>query len=185
MANAKKVNVGKIFENDFKSSFSDNCLVIRLPDPPQAFTQRDDTKFSHKNPCDYIVFNTINKILYCLELKTTKGRSISFEDINGNGEQKRMIHKHQIEALEKFSKFDNVKAAFVFNFRDDKNGTQRTYYQDINDFQNMCANISKVSFDEIDLIKHNAKKINGVKKRVHFRWEMEELFAEQQINIKE
>ena len=175
MTNTK--NVGKIFESDFKASFSDDCLVIRLPDPPQAFTQSKDTKFSHKNPCDYIVFSCKERILYCLELKTTKYKSMSFEDINGNAEQKRMIHKHQIEALERFSNYDNVRAAFVFNFRDERNDTQRTYYQDINDFQKMCADISKVSFDEIDLIRHNAKKINGVKKRVHFRWEVEEFFA--------
>lgn len=178
MSNTGKVNVGKIFENDFKSSFSDDCLVIRLPDPPQAFTQRSDTKFSHKNPCDYIVFDCKNRILYCLELKTTKYKSISFENVNEKDTRNRMVHRHQIMGLLKFSEYKNVKAAFIFNFRDEKNDTQRTYYQDINDFQKMCANISKVSFDEIDLIKHNAKKINGVKKRVHFYWEVEQFFAE-------
>lgn len=167
-------NVGKVFENDFRSSFDDNYLVIRLPDPPQAFTQRKDTKFSHKNPCDYIVFQSDKGMLFCLELKTTKYKSISFEDINGNDAKERMVHKHQILGLLKFSKYKNVKAAFIFNFRDEKNDTQRTYYQDINDFQKMCANISKVSFDEIDLIKHNAKRINGEKKRVHFRWNVNE-----------
>ena len=43
------MNVGKQFELDFKNSIPDDCLLIRIPDPPQSFTQRNDTKFSKKS----------------------------------------------------------------------------------------------------------------------------------------
>ena len=51
-------NVGKVFENDFKQSVpQEYCLLHRLPDPPQSFKRSKDTKFSHKNPCDFHMFD--------------------------------------------------------------------------------------------------------------------------------
>ena len=46
-------NVGKKFEEDIKKSIPDYCLTIRIPDPPQSFTKRSDTRFSVKNPFDF------------------------------------------------------------------------------------------------------------------------------------
>ena len=167
-------NTGKIFEQDIKSSFPDSCLIVRLPDPPHSFTQRSDTKFVHKNPCDYIVFESESRKLFCLELKSTKYKSMSFEDINSDEKQNKMVHKHQIEGLFKFSRFDNVESGFLFNFRDEKNDTERTYYQDIRSFMDMCLKINKSSFNEMDLILYNAVKITGNKKRTRYRWDLGE-----------
>lgn len=172
-----KPNIGKIFEQSIKSSFPDYVYVTRLPDPPQSFTQRSDTRFSHKNPFDYLVFDTVARKLYCLELKTTKYKSISFEDISEDNPTNKMIHKHQILGLSKAAENKNVVAGFVLNFRDEKNNIERTYFIEINDFNKMCRRINKSSCNEMDIILNGAIKIKGTKKRTRFSWDMDEFFS--------
>ena len=169
-------NAGKIFERDFSSSIPKYCLLIRIPDPPQAFEQNSNTKFSRKNVCDYYCYQSQSQIFYALELKSTKAKSMPYEDINLDNPPKKMIHKHQISGLLNYSKYDNVIAGFVLNFRDEVNGTERTYFQNIKDFDLMCKKINKQSFNEIDLLMNGAVKINGEKKRIHYRWNLDEFF---------
>lgn len=170
------MNVGKQFELDFKNSIPDDCLLIRIPDPPQSFTQRDDTKFSNKNPCDFYCYDTNSKLFYAFELKSTKNKYMSYEDIMVDKPVKKMIHKHQIMGLSKYSQYNNMVAGFIFNFRDEKNNMERTYFQNIKDFNTMCNKINKFSFDEMDLLLNNAIKIQGQKKRVHYKWNLQEFF---------
>ncbi len=168
-------NSGKKFEKQFKASIPSYCLVYRLKDTAQAYNNSKETKFTWNNPCDFFIFDSISHILYCLELKTTKYKSMSFEDIKSNEKQNKMIHKHQILSLLGFSKFENVTAGFILNFRDEKSGVERTYFQNITDFSSMCQKINKVSFNEIDLIMNgNAIKISGIKKRVNYQWNLDE-----------
>lgn len=170
------MNVGKQFELDFKNSIPDNCLLIRIPDPPQSFTKRDDTKFSKKNPCDFYCYDTFRRIFYAFELKSTKNKYISYEDITVDEPVNKMIHKHQIIGLIKYSQYDNVISGFIFNFRDEQNHTERIYFQNIKDFNTMCKKINKSSFNEMDLLLNKAVKIQGQKKRVHYKWDMQEFF---------
>lgn len=167
-------NSGKVFEEDFKNSVSPRCLYHRLKDPPQSFNQGNNLRFSWKNPCDAMIFDTNNRIFYTLELKSTKSKSMSFEDINIKEKQpNKMIHKHQIESLLEFSKLNNVRSGFIFNFRDEDNNTQTTYYQEINDFIRMTDEIDKKSFNEKDLINYSPILIYGEKKRSHYKWDLD------------
>lgn len=169
-------NSGKIFEEDFKKSISSEVLYIRLPDPPQAFVKTKTTRFSAKNPCDCFLFDTQNQLLYALELKTTKQKSISFESVSVIDDIKiRMIHKHQIVGLMEFQKYENVNGGFIFNFRDEKNDKQTTYYQNISNFLKMTKKIQKYSFNEKDLMKYKAIEIIGEKKRTHYKWDVSNL----------
>lgn len=172
-------NVGKIFENQFKKSVPDYCCLERFKDTAQAYNVAKTTRFTHKNPCDYFMFDSHSKILYYFELKTTKSKSISFEDIEIDTKQNRMIHKHQIIGLVDRAKYEGVLPAFIFNFRDELTGNERTYYQYINDFMKMYYAIKqkKLSLNEIDLLRYNAIKIKGVKKRVHYIWDIDELLT--------
>lgn len=175
-------NSGKIFEEAIKSSIPSYCLLIRLPDPPQSFVQSKSTRFSHKNPCDYICYDSENKKLWCLELKTTSSKSMSFENIHNNDSESKMIHRHQTRGLLEFSKYDGVVAGFIFNFRHfegEPNYNEMTYFMEVNDFQKMCDSIGKKSFNEIDAILYGAKKIKGVKKRTRFKWDIDEFFKSQ------
>lgn len=166
-------NAGKKFERQFKLSVPDYCLLQRLNDPPQSFTKSDSTRFSIKNPCDFIMFDSCSSILYYFELKTTKYKSMTFEDVNDPEPKKKMIHKHQILSLTDVSKFNNVVAGFILNFRDEENHIERTYFLNIVSFNKMCQKINKLSFNEIDIIMNGAIKIDGTKKRVNYIWDID------------
>lgn len=172
MANS---NTGKVFEDDFKSSIDkDRCLLIRLNDQPQAFAKT--AKFSLKPPCDFVLYDSMTKMFVPLELKTTKYRSISYENINEENPKNAMIHKHQLEKLLEFSKYNGVKAGLLLNFRTEDKNIQRTYYISIQNFLNMCEKIDKKSVNEIDLINvGKAIKIDGVKKRTRYAWNINQL----------
>lgn len=172
-------NTGKVFESDWKKSVPDHCLLIRLPDPPHSFTKSETTRFAVKNPCDYICYDTKTKVLHCWELKTTKYKSMSFDDIDSDEPESKMVKRHQIKALGEFSMYDNVVAGFVLNFRDEKNNVERTYFQNADDFIGMCGKIGKKSFNEIDLIMNGAIKVSGVKKRVRYTWDVAEMLKMQ------
>ena len=93
-----------------------------------------------------------------------------------NDKSSKMVKFHQIESLTDIQKYDGIIAGFFFNFRDEKNNMERTYFQSIIDFNRMKKEINKCSFNEMDLILYNSIKINGEKKRVHYRWDMDEFF---------
>lgn len=166
---------GKIFEDDFRSSIDkDRCLLLRLNDQPQSYAKT--AKFSLKPPCDFILYDSITKLFVPIELKTTKYRSMSYEDINKDNPNNAMIHKHQLEKLLEFSNYNGVKSGLLLNFRTDETKIQRTYYISIQNFLDMCKKINKKSVNEIDLISvGNAIKINGVKKRSRYIWDVNEL----------
>ena len=171
----RKKNAGKVFEDDFKQSIPEWCLLQRLNDAPQAFAQSNLTRFTHKQPCDFILFDTMNQILYFLELKTTKNRAITFEDIDSKEKQNKMIHKHQITGLLERAKYKNVCCGFLFNFRDEDTGIEKTYFQDINSFMDMYKRIGKKSFNETDMGIYKTKKVSGDKKISRYRWDISSL----------
>ena len=86
-----------------------------------------------------------------------------------------MIHKQQILGLLEYSNYDNVNSGFLFNFRDEKNDTERTYYQSIIDCKKMIDYIGKSSFTEIELILNKAIKVDGKKLRVNYAWDIRKL----------
>lgn len=176
-------NSGKTFEQAIKVSLPDYCFVQRLYDPPQSFVQSAETRFSNKNICDYIVFDTKHKLLYLCELKTTKYKSMSVEDIHDENPVNKMIHKHQILGLNQCSDYDNVVPCFILNFRNEGLNEQRTYFMHIDNFMQMIATINKKSFDEIDLIQNGAIKINGQRKRTRYTWDMDEFLSKYSLNF--
>ena len=167
-------NVGKIFEESVKQSVPEYILLIRLNDSPQVFKQSNLTRFTPKNPFDYICFNTQTRILFCFELKSTSNKYMSFEDIHSDEEQSAMIHKHQILGLLKCSSYQNVVGGFLLNFRLPEN--ELTYFIEVNQFQKMCESINKKSFNIMDLVLYGAKKIQGTKKRTRWYWDLNEFF---------
>ena len=181
-------NVGKIFEESIKNSMPDYALLIRLNDSPQVFKQSNLTRFTPKNPFDYICFDTNSKTLYCLELKTTSGKSISFEDIHSDKLENKMIHKHQTESLLEYSKYNGVIAGFLFNFRHfegEPNYNEMTYFMEVNNYQMMCDKINKKSFNEVDAILNGAIKVHGIKKRTRYYWDINSLFDAINKNVNE
>lgn len=165
------MNKGKKFEENWKKSVPDNIYYKRLNDNASIFTN-SNAEYSVKNPFDCIMFN--GKNLFCFELKSTKYNRMSFED-RPNMSKGVMIHYYQIEGLRNASMYDNIYAGFIFNFRNDDKNTEVTYYQSIEDFDNMTKNINKHSFNILDLLQYNPIKIDCEKKRVNYRYNVGKL----------
>lgn len=172
-------NSGKIFEDDFRKSVDPkdpNIYLLRLKDEAQSFQK--SAKFSHKNPFDFLVFDGNNGKLYGFELKTTKFKYMTFDDLSKNEEQGRMIHLHQIKSLINMIPKNNVNGGFLLNFRDEEENIEKTYYISIEKFCKMAATINKKSFNEEDLYEYGSICVKGIKKRTHYRWDIKNLLIE-------
>lgn len=176
------VSVGKQFEKDFSSSIPSYCYVHRLKDSAQSYNNSKNTKFAWDNECDFFIWDSNKHIFYAAECKSTKYKSMSVQ-LDEEDKSNKMIKYHQIESLTKISNFDGAKAGFFLNFRDEKNETERTYFINIVDFNKMMKTINKVSLNEMDIILNNGVKISGEKKRVHFKWNLDEFFKSQESQI--
>lgn len=174
---------GKNFESIIKSNAPSYFKVTRIPDPPQSFTQRDDTKFSKKNPYDFECFDAKHRIQYCLELKTSGQKYMSYHTCENDEKEKKSanIQWHQIEGLTKASEYDNVTAGFLLNFRLD-NGEQLLYFLDIKNFNKFRKSTDKRSLNIMDISLNGGIKINGEKLRVNYRWNLDEFLESQSVN---
>ena len=173
-------NEGKNFEAIIKSSAPPYLKITRIPDPPQSFTQRSDTRFSKKNPYDYEAFDSVHRIQYSLELKTTSQKYLSYhtnEKDEKDGKSAN-IQWHQIEGLTNASEYDNVISGFLLNFRLD-GGEQLLYFLDINDFNKYRKNTNKKSLNIMDIALNGGVKINGEKLRKNYRWNLDEFLLSQ------
>ena len=174
------VNSGKKFETIIKNNVPDYFKLVRIPDPPQSFTKREDTKFSKKNPYDYEAFDSLHRISYSLELKSVAQKYLSYhinEDEEKDGKYAN-IQWHQIEGLTKASNYNNCVAGFLMNFRLD-NGEQLLYFLDIKDFNKFRQGTDKHSINIMDISLNGGVKINGDKLRVNYRWDLNEFLESQ------
>ena len=112
------------------------------------------------------------KVLYTLELKSVGTTSISFERTK---EDKGVIHKHQIDNLEKVSTYENVVSGLVLDFR----LSNKTYFCMIEEFINMINILDKKSFNEKDLFEYcNPIIIDKKKMKVNYRYNIPLFFKE-------
>lgn len=168
----RMINIGKKFENNFRNSIPNDVLYYRLKDSAQSFGKTCNLRFSLKNPCDCFIYSF--PIFMALELKSVGTTSISFER---KKDDKGVIHYHQIQDLQKFAKYKNVVAGFLFNFRH-KNNTETCYFQHINDFSTMIDNISKKSFNEKDLSCYNPLIIENKKQKVNYKYSVNKFISD-------
>lgn len=176
-------NEGKNFESILKSNSPSYLKIIRIPDPPQSFTQREDTKFSKKNPYDFECYDSLHRISYSLELKSTSQKYLSYHICEEDEKEKKFanIQWHQIIGLTKASEYDNCTAGFMFNFRLD-NGEQLLYFMNIKDFNKFRKSTNKKSLNILDVSLNGGIKINGEKLRKNYRWNLDE-FLEMQSKV--
>ena len=178
------MNAGKSFEQQIKSSIPEECFYHRIKDSTGTFSGGANLRFSAENPFDALLFDCSRGILYALELKSTKAKSFSFEDPFVDEKQAtRMIHKHQIRSLIDADRHDRVVGGFLFNFRDEGKNEERTYFQHIGNFVDMIQSCGKHSFNEKDLLAGDPVVIRGEKKRVKYRWNIEEFLKEMSERI--
>lgn len=173
-------NEGKNFESIFKSNAPSYFKVVRIPDPPQSFTKRSDTKFSKKNPYDFECFDSLHRISYSLELKSTAQKYLSYHICKKEEEDGKNVNIqwHQIEGLTNASEYDNCIAGLMCNFRLD-NGEQLLYFLNIKDFNKFRMATDKHSINIMDISLNGGIRINGEKLRKNYRWNLDE-FLEMQ-----
>ena len=161
-------NCGKQFEEDFMKSVPDYALKYRLPDSAQSFDHSDKLRFSRKSPFDYELFDSKKRILYALELKTVKGKSISFERTK---EDKGDIHFHQIRELNNWNKYDGTVCGFIIEFRQ----LEKTFFLDIEDFNKLSELVTKKSFSNDDLLTYEIPHtiISQQKKRTRSTYDVD------------
>lgn len=168
-------NSGKNFESIIRSNSPSYLKVTRIPDPPQSFAQREDTAFSRKNPYDFECFDSKHRIDYCLELKTTSQKYMSYHTCEEDEKKKKSanIQWHQIEGLTSAAEYDSVIAGFLLNFRLDS-GEQLLYFLNIKDFNKFRKCTNKRSLNIMDVSLNGGIKISGEKLRKNYRWNLDE-----------
>lgn len=167
------MNDGKAFERDWKDSTPNNFYIYKIRDPAQSFGPTKITKYSIKNPFDYIMYD--HTLLYALELKSTCDTNISFEIPNEyHGTCK--IKLHQIEAL-KTAKSKGLLAGFILNFR----SNDKTYFIEISDFTNFAYGTYKISINQNDIVGLRHLVIQQRKKRTRQSYDVKR-FTEDCIN---
>lgn len=165
-------SIGKIFEAQWKKSMPDYALLYRLPDAAQSFSKNDNLRFSLKNPFDFILWDSKRHILFALEMKTVKGKSISFER---SKRDKGLIHFHQIKGLNEWNKYDGIVCGFIIEFRE----LEKTIFIDIQEFDRIIDLIPKKSFNFNDLDVYNIKYIiiNQTKARTRSTYKVDEFLT--------
>lgn len=169
-------NIGKLFEQDFQKSASENIMIERLPDAAQSFAGSNNLRFSRKNPFDFYLYAGRKYNLFCLELKSINGKSVSVE-IEKNEKNSKVIHYHQRIGLLEKSKYPNITAGFIINFRE----LEQTYFIEINNFEMMMDELKKKSFNINDLLNYSPILIHQRKKRVRYTYDLQTFLDESNI----
>ena len=165
-------NPGKIFEESFVASIDKSHILIkRLNDNAASWSGGSASRFASKNECDFLLYESNNKLLMGLELKSTKD-SLTFwrEDFEDkNVKQTFNIRKCQIQGLKKWSKYSGVYG-FVINFREYDN---KTFFITINDFLTYTKRLQKKSINIDDVRRMNHIVINNEIKRTKYKYDIE------------
>lgn len=169
---------GKKFEKQWQDSYKySDHFYMRLKDSAK-WLQGSGSSFTPSNPCDSIQHTM--PFLWLLELKSTKGTSISFNPyIEGesspdkkpkNKKTNVMIKANQVKELRQAVKYQGVIAGFVVNFRERELKTKiydnETFFIHINDFWNFAVKTGKSGLNREDCeqigvrIEHEKLKSN-------------------------
>lgn len=170
------INEGKKFEQLFamavKKAKQGQVYLHRLRDTDSSYRHTETSKYTKSNECDYFMY--YNGLLYALELKSTKYKSIGFE-LDETKEDK-MIKRNQIKSLTKLDWYDGIVAGLVLNFRDESNpANERTYFMYISDFNRFCNSVEKKSINEGDIVQYGGFPIPTTLQRVRCTYDIEQL----------
>lgn len=110
--------------------------------------------------------------LFCLELKTVAGKSISFERTK---KDKGEIHYHQIEYLKSCLNYKNVVPGLIIDFR----GTDNTWFLHIKEWDTLINSITKKSFNESDLLSYSRPLLISKKKlKINYRYDVDKFIQD-------
>lgn len=122
--------------------------IYKVVKPPK-------TRFQASNICDFEIFKS--PYLYLLELKSTKGKSLSFSSVRDN----------QVKELTEASTKKDIVSGFVVNFRD----VNETYFMSI-DLYNQCVKTLDSKSIPIKIFRDHSYLIGQHKKQVRFSYDI-------------
>ena len=160
-AERRNMNEGKKFEEDFKNSVPEDYFYYRFRDGTSSW-DGGNARFQAKNICDCMIMGF--DILWLIELKSFKGKSFPFGNLDLNNLDK------MIEAQKK--KKSRVNAIIVFNFRD----LEETYMVHCDFVKHFIQNTDRKSIpiswfrDEI-----LADRIPQTRKRTRYTYDLSEI----------
>jgi len=134
-------SAGKIFEGEWKDSFKNLPYTLERLIDGVKWGRGEGSSFTPGNVCDYILHTS--PVMWYLELKSTKGTSLSFFPntpwIRPKGtKSNKPIKPKDVDNLMKRSKNQDVLCGFIFNFRarnlKTKSEPNRCYWVHIDDF---------------------------------------------------
>lgn len=172
-----KANNGKRFEaNVEKSAKKQGILHERFKDNGK-FSFGEKTRFSSENPCDAFLHD--GSTLYYIELKSTIGTSISFNQPPTEKGGTPMIKAHQVNALLERSKYPNVYCGLLLDYADRVNAKGDvieggTYFVEINTFVGWCSTMTKKSINKNDA-EVVGIKVGRTKKKVNYEYDIKQL----------
>ena len=179
MTQEKKINYGKLFENDIKKSVPDDFYYLRLKDSAGFGSSSDkNVRFTSHNPFDALLQGLWT--LFTLELKSSEGTSFSFSQ---EPKKSAMIKYHQIIGLQEAGKHKGVVSGFLLNFRK----TKHTYFLYIQDFIRFQDATDKKSLNEADVILNGGIIIDQRLLKTNYRYDILKLcqrLSEEERNAK-
>lgn len=160
---------GKVFEKNFQDSCKkQNIFCTRLRDNQLSFTTNEKTP---QQPYDCEVYSL--PYLMCCELKATHLNAISFER-EKNQKNKKMLHFHQIQGLEKASQYNGVFGMLVFDFQ--TSGV--TYALTIEKFLKFFHSTDKQSISEKEVIALSPIIVDKKLLRTNYEYDIKGIFDE-------
>ena len=160
----KKMNAGKQFEKDFKDSVPSYVDVTRLKDGG-GWSNASNMRFTSSNPCDFILYSSLTRNMYKLELKSVAGKSLPYANFHGNDLSIKRNHLWKLLDSEQ----KGVNCWYVVNFR----SIEETYWAAVSEILEYVETSDRKSIP-VDWFRNLlGRKILQVKKRVHFRYDLE------------
>jgi hypothetical protein len=174
------VNHGKIFETDWKNSYDGlPYFYLRLKDAAK-WLQGSGSSFTPENPCDSIQYTM--PYLWLLELKSTKGSSISFNpekpyEKPKNKKTNVMIKANQVKELMKAVQKEGVIAGLILNYRPRETKKEKfdneTFFIHILDFVQFAETSNKSSINADDC-RNIGVKVTGTKKVKNYKYDIKQ-----------
>lgn len=173
--------IGQVFQTSIENSCDENGIFFHnIKDVNIPFQYRKQIRIP-KNKFDSFLYYKGH--LFAVELKTTNKKSLSLAES--------VVKAHQIENLEKASKFEGVKAGLLVNFREqpenltyfipiDKLTEYMEYAKTPKEHPYKCRQGRQINRSSIpiDVCKEIGVELHSELKRVHYRYAVKELLEE-------
>lgn len=158
------MNEGKRFQEDFKNSVTDDVYHYRLRDGTASWDGGENTRFQSPNACDSLLW--LDSMLYMIELKSHKGKSIPYSAIRDN----------QVEELTK-AQAHGITAGFLVNMRD----VDETYFIPADA---VCSHIAIGDRKSIPLeyMRMYGYKVKASKKITRWRYDIKDMLEKIRID---